>query len=193
MTKDASDPLTPHVRIFTIGYVRNDPPAPAVLGSSVLLTIGQISGILTCAHVAEAYESRSEIGLLRFSRDNVRQMQILRLGETHTVRVEGNLGEPPWSNPYAFDLAFTPSPGCRDDAERNLCIFKLGFEYAEARGRRTKVRPDRGRSIRSCARAFRGTQLGRRSSDNSDARHPNSRSGSGEWRHDIGVYGLQCS
>jgi hypothetical protein len=110
MTADASDLLVPHVRHFTIGFVRTDPPAPAVLGSGVLLTVDQISGILTCAHVAEAYRNRSEIGLLRFSRENIRQMQTLNLGDTHTVYVEEHTGDPPWSNPYAFDLAFTRLP-----------------------------------------------------------------------------------
>jgi hypothetical protein len=110
MTTDASDLLIPHVRLFTVGFVRRDPPAPAVLGSGVLLTVGQVSGILTCAHVAEQYRNRSEIGLLRFNRDNIRQMQTLNLGDTHTVYVEENIGDPPWSNPYAFDLAFTGLP-----------------------------------------------------------------------------------
>jgi hypothetical protein len=105
MTTDASDVLVPHVRLFTVGFVRRDPPAPAVLGSGVLLTVGQISGILTCAHVAEMYRNRSEIGLLRFSRDNILQMLTLQLGDTHTVYVAENLGDP-----YAFDLAFTRLP-----------------------------------------------------------------------------------
>jgi hypothetical protein len=110
MTTDASELLVPHVRHFTVRFVRNDPPAPDVLGSGVLLTVGQISGILTCAHVAEAYRSRSEIGLLRFSRDNIRQMQTMRLEDTRSVYVKANIGDPPWSNPYPFDLAFARLP-----------------------------------------------------------------------------------
>jgi hypothetical protein len=110
MTTDASELLVPHARLFTVGFIRRDPPAPSVLGSGVLLTVGQVNGILTCAHVAEAYRNRSEIGLLRFSRDNIRQMQMLQLGDTHTVYVEENIGDLPWSNPHAFDLAFTQLP-----------------------------------------------------------------------------------
>jgi len=136
MTIDASNLLVPHVRLFTVGFVRKDPPAPAVLGSGVLLKVGQISGIITCAHVAEAYRDRSEIGLLRFSRDNVLQMQTLRLGDTHTIFVAENIGDPPWSNPQAFDLAFTRLPA--DEVailnatsvflnwERNMSKFKAG-------------------------------------------------------------------
>jgi hypothetical protein len=105
MTVDASDLLVPLVRSFTVGFVLRDPPAPAVLGSGVLVTVDHVSGILTCAHVAEEYRNRSEIGLLRFSRDNVRQMQTLELGDTHTVYVAENIGDP-----YAFDLAFTRLP-----------------------------------------------------------------------------------
>lgn len=123
MTTDASDLLVPHVRLFTVGFVLKDPPAPAVLGSGVLLTVGQISGILTCAHVAEAYRDRSEIGLLRFSRDNALQMQTLTLGETHTVYVEENIGDPPWSNPYAFDLAFTRLPPNVVATLNATCVF----------------------------------------------------------------------
>ncbi len=47
MTTDASHLLVPHVQLFTVGFVRRDPPAPAVLGSGVLLTVGQICGILS--------------------------------------------------------------------------------------------------------------------------------------------------
>src|SRR5271157_3863149 len=33
MTTDASDLLVPHARLFTVGFVLRDPPAPAVLVS----------------------------------------------------------------------------------------------------------------------------------------------------------------
>jgi hypothetical protein len=82
---DASTLLLPRVRRFTVGFVLNDPPAPAVLGSGVLVTVGSISGILTCAHVAEVYRDRTKVGLLRFSRDDIVQMQTLMLGETKTL------------------------------------------------------------------------------------------------------------
>src|SRR5690348_9413230 len=42
VTKDASTLLLPHVRRFTIGFVLTDPPAPRVLGSGILLSIGGI-------------------------------------------------------------------------------------------------------------------------------------------------------
>jgi hypothetical protein len=66
MTTDASDLLLPHVRQFSIGFVLTDPPAPKVLGSGVLLSVGKVSGILTCAHVADAYGSGT-LSPIRFS------------------------------------------------------------------------------------------------------------------------------
>jgi hypothetical protein len=99
MTTDASDLLLPHVRQFTIGFVLTDPPAPRVLGSGVLLSVGSASGILTCAHVAEEYRQRAKIGLLRFSRDGIVQRQKLTLGGTTTLIIKENIGDPPWRTP----------------------------------------------------------------------------------------------
>ena len=42
MTTDASELLVPHVRHFTVRFVRNDPPAPDVLGSGVLELCGNL-------------------------------------------------------------------------------------------------------------------------------------------------------
>jgi hypothetical protein len=88
MTTNASDLLLPYVRRFTVGFVLNDPPAPRVLGSGVLVSVGHSSGILTCAHVAQAYRNRSEVGIVRFRRDDMQQQQILRFGDTITLRIE---------------------------------------------------------------------------------------------------------
>lgn len=96
MTTDASDLLLPHVRQFTVGFVLNDPPAPRVLGSGVLVRVGSLSGILTCAHVADEYQSRTEIGVVRFTRDAIVQRHKLTLGETTTIKIGG----PPWTDPW---------------------------------------------------------------------------------------------
>src|SRR5258708_4255457 len=104
---DASDLLLSHVRRFTVGFVLADPPAPRGLGSGVLVSIGRVHGIIPLAHVAEAYRNRTRIGLLRFSRDEIVQMQKLMLGDTTTVYIEENIGDPRWTNPGAVDLAFT--------------------------------------------------------------------------------------
>jgi hypothetical protein len=103
MTSDASDLLLPHVRQFTVGLALTDPPHPKVLGTGILASIDNLSGILTCCHVADGYEERSEIGLVRFNRDGILQRQKLGLGTTDTLKIGG----PPWEDPYAFDLAFT--------------------------------------------------------------------------------------
>jgi hypothetical protein len=122
-TTDASDLLIPRTRQFTVGFVLTDPPRAKSVGSGVLLRVGGVSGILTCAHVAERYRKREEIGLLRFSRDGIDQRQKLILGETTTLYIEENIGEPPWSNPKAIDLAFTRLPE-RDVATLSaMCVF----------------------------------------------------------------------
>lgn len=123
MPTDASELLVPHARRFTVGFVLNDPPAPKVLGSGVLLAVGQVSGILTCAHVAEQYRQRTEVGLLRFSRDNVDQRQKLMLGETTTLFIKENIGDPPWTNPNAIDLAFTQLPDRDVSTLKATCVF----------------------------------------------------------------------
>jgi hypothetical protein len=123
MTTDASDLLTPRTRQFTVGFVVTDPPAPRVLGSGVLVSVGRISGILTCAHVAERYRGRPEIGLLRFSRDSIDQRQKLMLGETKTLYIEENIGNPRWSNPKAFDLAFTRLAERDVETLSAMCVF----------------------------------------------------------------------
>lgn len=120
MTKNASDLLLPRVRPFTVGFVCTDPPAPSVLGSGVLVSIGPLSGILTCAHVAEGYRNRTEIGLLRFSRDNDFQMQKLALEHTQTVYISEGVSD---ENPQAFDLAFTVLPPDIVGTLNATCVF----------------------------------------------------------------------
>ena len=122
-SSDASELVLPHVRRYTVGFVLTDPPAPRVLGSGVLVSFGPIKGILTCAHVAEAFRKRAEIGLLRFSHDEKLQMQKLQLEGTTTLYIEENTGDPRWTNPEAFDLAFVVLPE-RDIATLNAtCVF----------------------------------------------------------------------
>ena len=120
---DASELLLPFVRRFTVGFVLTDPPAPSVLGSGVLVAAGPIKGILTCAHVAEQFRQRADIGLLRFSHNEQLQMQKLLLGDTTTPYIAENIGDPLWSNPEAFDLAFVALPP-RDVATLEAtCVF----------------------------------------------------------------------
>jgi hypothetical protein len=58
MTTDASDLLLPHVRQFTVGLALTDPPHPKVLGTGILASIDNLSGILTCCHVDQSPPSR---------------------------------------------------------------------------------------------------------------------------------------
>lgn len=96
----------PHVRQFTVGLVLTDPPHPTVLGTGVLVSIENLHGILTCCHVADEFGKRSEVGLLRFGRDDVFQGQKLRLGTRRTLKIGGPLGRTlmPLISPSLFSL-----------------------------------------------------------------------------------------
>ncbi len=62
MTNDVSDAILSHVSDFAVGLVLRDEGAGSkVLGSGVLVSIDGRRGILTCGHVAAAYEKLPEI------------------------------------------------------------------------------------------------------------------------------------
>jgi pimeloyl-ACP methyl ester carboxylesterase len=82
--------------------------------------------VASCLTQAHLYRQRSD-GLIRFSGIECLQMQRLQLGETTTLYLAENIGNPSlaWSNPQAFDLAFVDLP-IRDvatlsDRERRSC------------------------------------------------------------------------
>jgi hypothetical protein len=118
MPKDASEILIPHIRHYTVGFMLPDGPAPSVLGSGVLATAGNADGILTCAHVADLYSDRPEIGLLRFNRDQLDQRMKLQLGPTMTIKV----GQPEY-RPYEPDIAFTRIDEQQAGALKATCSF----------------------------------------------------------------------
>ena len=68
MTNDLSDAILSHASSYAVGLVRRVEGAGSqVLGSGVLVSVEGRRGILTCGHVAQAYEKLPEIGLLRFA------------------------------------------------------------------------------------------------------------------------------
>jgi hypothetical protein len=105
---DISDAVLANISNFAVGLVvREIGKGSKVLGSGVLVSIEGRRGILTCGHVAEAYEKLSELGLIRFVAGG-QQRRILSLGDTQTIITQS-------SDTFAekkevLDLAFTAFP-----------------------------------------------------------------------------------
>jgi hypothetical protein len=78
----------------TIGFVRVKGSSPASLGSGTLIRFGNITGVLTCAHVLESLLGEEEIGILCFP-VRATQIQTLRLTLAKTDHVV--IGAPPWT------------------------------------------------------------------------------------------------
>ena len=95
-----------HVGRSTIGFVRVKDSAPTSLGSGTLIRFGNVTGVLTCAHVLEALLGEEEIGILCFP---VRATQIQRLHLPMATTDHVAIGTPPWSE-SGPDLAFLRLP-----------------------------------------------------------------------------------
>ena len=89
-----------------IGFVRTSKGIPASLGSGTLIKFGNVTGILTCAHVLEALGNEAEIGILCFP-VRATQIQTFRvpMGTTEGI----SIGSAPWSA-KGPDLAFLRLP-----------------------------------------------------------------------------------
>jgi hypothetical protein len=106
MPHDISNAVLAHVSNFAVGLVlRQEGAGNKVLGSGTLVSIEGRRGILTCGHIAEAYEKLPEVGLARFS-DGGRQRRMLQLGDTQTIILQSS---DTWSE-KELDLAFTFLP-----------------------------------------------------------------------------------
>ena len=105
MTHDMSGAILSHVSNFAVGLViREEGRGSKVLGSGVLVSIEGRRGILTCGHVAEAYERLPEIGLIRFVAGG-QQRRMLKLGDTQTIIVQSS--DTFTEKKEVLDLAFT--------------------------------------------------------------------------------------
>src|SRR5271165_177223 len=84
----AGDPLgaiCEQLASFAVGLVeRVEGAGSKVKGSGVLVSIEGRRGILTCAHVAEAYDKLNEIGLVRFIAGK-QQRRIVNLSDAHHI------------------------------------------------------------------------------------------------------------
>jgi len=100
-----SGAILSHVSNFAVGLViREEGRGSKVLGSGVLVSIEGRRGILTCGHVAEAYERLPEIGLIRFVAGG-QQRRMLKLGDTQTIIVQSS--DTFTEKKEVLDLAFT--------------------------------------------------------------------------------------
>jgi hypothetical protein len=105
---DISDAILAHISNFALGLVvREIGKGSRVLGSGTLASIEGRRGILTCGHVAEAYEKLPEIGLIRFTAGDP-QRRILNLGDTQTIIVQSS--DTFSEKKEVLDLAFTVLP-----------------------------------------------------------------------------------
>jgi hypothetical protein len=108
MARDISDAILAHVSNFAVGLVRQkDGRGVEVLGSGVLVSIEGRRGILTCGHVAAAYEKLSEMGLIRFVAES-QQRRMLKLGDTQTIILQSS--DTFTESKEVLDLAFTLLP-----------------------------------------------------------------------------------
>lgn len=103
---DISNNILADVSNFAVGLVVKEGDAGSrVLGSGTLVSIEGRRGILTCGHVAAAYERLTELGLILFSRKG-RHRRVLNLTETQAIIVQSS---DDWTE-TDLDLAFTLLP-----------------------------------------------------------------------------------
>jgi hypothetical protein len=104
--RDVSAAVWTRVGRSTVGFVRIQGTSPASLGSGTLIKFGNVVGVLTCAHVLEAFRKEDEIGILCFP-VRAAQIQTLRLLMATTDSIV--IGAPPWGE-GGPDLAFLRLP-----------------------------------------------------------------------------------
>jgi hypothetical protein len=105
MAHDISGAILSHVSNFAVGLVATEAgKGGKVLGSGVLVSIEGRRGILTCGHVAETYEKRPAIGLIRFVAGG-EQRRMLKLDDTQTIIIQSS--DTFEEKKEVMDLAFT--------------------------------------------------------------------------------------
>jgi hypothetical protein len=107
-TRDISDAILAHISNFAVGLVlRREGGGSQVLGSGVLVSIEGRRGILTCGHVAAAYEELPEIGLIRFLAGTPQspQRRLIKLDDTQTMILQSS--DTFEESKEVLDLAFT--------------------------------------------------------------------------------------
>lgn len=103
MAEDLLDAIRDQLAHFVVGLVeRVEGAGSRVLGSGVLVSIEGRRGILTCGHVAELYDKRSEIGLARLIA-GTQQRRIVDITDARHIIVHSS---DDWTE-GDLDLAFT--------------------------------------------------------------------------------------
>lgn len=105
MREAIADAALNKVKHFTIGFGRAG-EVPAAKGSGVLVKHGELTGILTCGHVAELLRrSKQPVGLVRLNRGPAEQFGTLNMEEVDSHVA----GEAPWTA-GSEDIAFIHLP-----------------------------------------------------------------------------------
>jgi hypothetical protein len=118
MAKDLADAVLGKVMHYTIGFARAG-DKPAAKGSGVLISHGDLHGILTCAHVDQYLRTlKQPVGLVRLNRGLAQQFGTLDMGDVFSHAA----GEEPW-NKGDDDISFIHlPPDLVGNIERD-CIF----------------------------------------------------------------------
>jgi hypothetical protein len=105
MPKDVADAVLDKVKHFTIDFgTAGD--TPAAKGTGVLVRLGELHGILTCAHVDKYLrELKQPVGLVRLNRGLAQQFGTLDMKEIFSYAA----GEEPWTK-GGEDISFIHLP-----------------------------------------------------------------------------------
>jgi hypothetical protein len=125
-----ADATLDRVKHFTIGFGRAG-ETPAAKGSGVLIKLGEVHGILTCAHVDKYLrELKRPVGLVRFNQGPTEQFGTLDMWGVNTYVAD----EEPWTG---ADIAFIHLP-------RHLVgnITARGCVFLDGEKNFTKPEPD---------------------------------------------------
>jgi hypothetical protein len=111
MAEDLLTAIQNQLASYAVGLVKRvEGAGSTVIGSGVLVSVEDRRGILTCAHVAEKYDKRDEIGLVRFI-PRTQQSRIVNITAAQHVIVhsldEWTEGSDKWKKKDDLDLAFT--------------------------------------------------------------------------------------
>lgn len=145
-TRDISDAILAHISNFAVGLVVTKEGAGSeVLGSGVLVSIEGRRGILTCGHVAEAYETLPEIGLIRFLAGTPQrpQRRKFKLDETLTVIMQSS--DTFDERKEVLDLAFTQL--APDDASSIASQGGVFLNIEKNRAKMEAAAPTEGKHI----------------------------------------------
>jgi hypothetical protein len=106
----------------TVGFVDRNDRLPQSLGSGTLVEFGRVGGVLTCAHVIDALQSREEFGVVCFPVGK-HKLQGLRVTRATTSYVAlGNDTE----SPDGPDIAFLRLPPDALSRLKSLATFANG-------------------------------------------------------------------